>query len=195
MQDSETEDLADIKTILAGDVEAFERLVERYGLAIQRQMRNFTRDPLQLEELTQEVFVEAYLSLGKFRGEAPFRNWLAKIATLIGYKFWRNRERTGKLVSLSATVEPTAEDGRGNENPGDPAAAAPLLHELLATLPDDDRLAMTLMYLEKLDQEEIAERMGWTRVKVAVRLYRAKRRLRKLGRREPWKGRLEWMLS
>jgi RNA polymerase sigma-70 factor (ECF subfamily) len=193
MQDSEAEDLADIMTIRAGDAEAFERMVERHGVAIQRQMRNFTRDPLQIEELTQEVFVEAYLGLGKFRAEAPFRNWLAKIATLIGYKFWKNRERAGKLVSLSRTAEPMAEGGKENENPGDPAAA--LLHELLATLPDDDRLAMTLMYLEKLDQEEIAERMGWTRVKVAVRLYRAKRRLRKLGGREPWKGRLEWMLS
>ncbi|MDR2392082.1 MAG: RNA polymerase sigma factor [Planctomycetota bacterium] len=195
MQDSGAEDLADIKTILAGDVEAFERIVERHGVAIQRQMRNFTRDIPQVEELTQEVFVEAFLNLGKFRGEAPFRNWLAKIATLLGYKFWRNRERSGKLVSLSATAEPVAGDGKKSENPGDPAAAAALLHELLATLPDDDRMAMVLMYLEKLDQEEIAERMGWTRVKVAVRLYRAKRRLRKLGGREPWKGRLEWMLS
>ncbi len=79
--------------------------------------------------------------------------------------------------------------------PGNPGEAAALLFELLATLPADDRLAMTLMYLENMSQEDIARRMGWTRVMVAVRLHRAKRRLRKLGGREPWKGRLEWMFS
>lgn len=54
---------------------------------------------------------------------------------------------------------------------------------------------MTLMYLEKLGQDEIAKRLGWTRAMVAVRIHRAKSKLRKLGEQELWKGRLEWMLS
>ncbi|MDR1744433.1 MAG: sigma-70 region 4 domain-containing protein, partial [Planctomycetota bacterium] len=61
--------------------------------------------------------------------------------------------------------------------------------------PPVDRMAMSLMFLEHVDQEELARRLGWTRVMVAVRLYRAKQRLRNLGEKEPWKGRVEWMLS
>ena len=193
MLDADAQDLVDIEAVLSGDAEIFERLVRRHGEAVQKQMRNFTRDPLQAEELGQDVFVEAYLSIANFRGEAPFRHWLARIATLIGYKFWKNRDRAKRNVQLSEIGEPA--EAAETETEKNPEEAARILFDLLATLPDDDRLAMTLMYLERLSQDEIAGRMGWTRVTVAVRLYRARRRLKKLGETEPWKGRLAWILS
>ncbi len=192
MQEDDARDTADVAATLEGDEDAFERLVNRHSQAVQKQMRNFARDPAQAEELAQDVFVEAYLGLGKFRGDAPFRHWLARIATLTGYNYWKRRDKRKNLVPLDENREIAREEPR---EAGNPDEAARLLFDLLATLPADDRLAMTLMYLEALGQDEIAARMGWTRVMVAVRLYRAKRRLKKLGEREPWKGRLEWMLS
>lgn len=192
MQQSDECDLADVAAVLDGDEEAFARIVDRHSVVVQKQMRNFARDPAMVEELTQDVFVEAFLGLGKFRGDAPFRHWLARIATLTGYNFWKKRDKRKNLVPLHDNMELVGVD---SPPPGDPDEAAKLLFDLLATLPADDRMAMTLMYLEKLGQDEIAERMGWTRVMVAVRLYRAKQKLKKLGDSEPWKGRLEWMLS
>lgn len=191
MPDADTEDLADINAVLDGDEEAYARLVERHSVAIGKQMRNFSRDPLVQEELSQDVFVEAYLSLGKFRGDAPFRHWLARIATLVGYKYWKRRDKGKKDVSLSEAPDLIAAKPESR----DPSAAADLLYDLLATLPADDRLILTLMYLEKCSQEEIAARMGGTRVMVAVKIYRAKQKLKKLGEKDPWKGRIEWMLS
>jgi RNA polymerase sigma-70 factor (ECF subfamily) len=192
MQEADELDLADVAASLDGDEDAFARLVDRHGETVQRQMRNFSRDPAQAEELVQDVFVEAYLGLAKFRGDAPFRHWLARIATLTGYGYWKRRGKQKKHVQLNENLDMAAPEAAA---PGNPDEAARLLFELLATLPDEDRVAMTLMYLENLSQEEIAARMGWTRVSVAVRLYRAKQKLKKLGERDPWKGRLEWMLS
>ncbi|MCD8351301.1 MAG: RNA polymerase sigma factor [Planctomycetaceae bacterium] len=192
MQEADAQDLADVAATLDGDKDAFAGIVERHSVAVQKQMRNFTRDALLAEELAQDVFVEAYLGLAKFRGDAPFRHWLARIATLTGYGFWKKRDKEKIKVPLHENMELVREEDAA---PGNPDEAAKLLFDLLATLPADDRMAMTLMYLENLGQEEIAERMGWTRVMVAVRLYRAKQKLRKLGDKEPWKGRLEWMLS
>ena len=192
MNDSDQQDLDDVAATIGGDPEAFAGIVQRHGEAVQKQMRNFTRDAARAEELAQDVFVEAYLGLAKFRGDAPFRHWLARIATLTGYGFWKKRDREKNKVQLHENMELTQEE---NVSPGDPDEAARLLFDLLATLPADDRMAMTLMYLEGMNQDDIAERMGWTRVMVAVRLYRAKQRLKKLGDKEPWKGRLEWMLS
>lgn len=192
MHEADAQDLADVAATLEGDKDAFEGIVERHGAAIQKQMRNFARDAAAAEELAQDVFVEAFLGLAKFRGDAPFRHWLARIATLTGYNYWKKRDREKNKVPLHDNLE-LADDEK--PPPGDPDEAATLLFELLATLPADDRMAMTLMYLENLGQDEIAERMGWTRVMVAVRLYRAKQKLRKLGDKEPWKGRLEWMTS
>jgi RNA polymerase sigma-70 factor (ECF subfamily) len=193
MLESDEQDLADVAATLNGDPDAFEGIIERHGPAVQKQMRNFSRDPAKAEELAQDVFVEAYLGLAKFRGDAPFRHWLARIATLTGYDFWKKRDRDNKnRVSLHDNMEFVQKE---DSVPGNPDEAARLLYELLATLPDEDRLVMTLMYLENINQDDIAERMGWTRVMVAVRLYRAKKKLKKLGGQEPWKGRLEWMLS
>ena len=192
MTEQDEQDIADVAATLKGDEEAYAAIVERHGPAVQKQMRNFTRDPGRAEELAQDVFVEAYLGLGKFRGDAPFRHWLSRIATLTGYSFWKKRDREKNKVPLHENMEIVQENGA---EPGDADAAAKLLFDLLATLPADDRMVMTLMYLENVGQDEIAGRMGWTRVMVAVRLYRAKQRLKKLGDKEPWKGRLEWMLS
>ncbi len=190
MQEADAQDLADVAATLDGDKDAFAGIVERHSVAVQKQMRNFTRDAALAEELAQDVFVEAYLGLAKFRGDAPFRHWLARIVTLTGYGFWKKRDREKNKVPLHENMDFAREEDAA---PGNPDEAAKLLFDLLATLPADDRMAMTLMYLENLGQEEIAERMGWTRVMVAVRLYRAKQKLRKLGDKEPWKGRLEWI--
>lgn len=192
MQEQDELDLADVAAVLDGDEEAYAGIVERHNVAIQKQMRNFSRDPAVVEELAQDVFVEAYVGLAKFRGDAPLRHWLARIATLTGYKYWKKRDRDKKTVPLAEGMEPAAQEPTAA---GNPEEAAKILFDLLETLSPDDRLAMTLMYLESLSQDEIASRMGWTRVMVAVRIYRAKQRLKKLGEKEPWKGRLQWMLS
>ncbi|MDR3211825.1 MAG: RNA polymerase sigma factor [Planctomycetota bacterium] len=182
-------DRKDVEAVLAGDEEAFERLFVRHNQAVAKQMRNFAKNPDAAEELCHDVFVEAYLSLGKFRGEAPFRHWLARIATLTGYKYWRVRGKEKRNLPLPAD-QPAPE-----VTERDPAAAADLLFDLLALLPAADRLLLTLMYLEHLGQDEIASRIGATRVMVAVRIFRAKKKLKAIGEKEPWKGRIAWILS
>jgi RNA polymerase sigma-70 factor (ECF subfamily) len=53
-------------------------------MQITKLMWRFSRDPGVCEELVQEVFVEAYLSLSSFRGEAPFLHWLRRIGSRVG---------------------------------------------------------------------------------------------------------------
>ncbi|WP_320042103.1 sigma factor [uncultured Desulfobacter sp.] len=66
---------------LDGDADAYRRLVERYQGRIASRMRRFTRDPVMLEELVQDVFVQAYLGLRGYRAHASFIHWLGRIAT------------------------------------------------------------------------------------------------------------------
>ena len=86
-------DRRDVEASLQGDEDAFAGLVRRHQGGIARQMRHFTRDPEMLEELVAEVFVAAYRGLRGFRGTAPFEHWLRRIATRVGYGFWRRRAR------------------------------------------------------------------------------------------------------
>ncbi|MCD8349339.1 MAG: sigma-70 family RNA polymerase sigma factor [Planctomycetaceae bacterium] len=183
-------DARDIARVLAGDTHAFSPLVERHGSAIAKQMRHYSDDPLVIEELTSDVFVEAYLGLAGFKGLSPFRHWLARIASRTGYKYWKRRDKQKREVPLTALDESRSESVNGQP---DPETVTALVYELLAELSDEDRLVLTLMFLENCSHREIAKRMGWSTAIVAMRVVRAKRKLRKIGQQETWKERLSWI--
>jgi len=170
-------DWRDIQATLGGDGEAYRRLVRRYQNEIARRMWRFTRDRGELEELVQDVFVEAYTSLGGFRGEAPLLHWLSRIATRVGYRFWKKAKRRE-----SQTLPLQDWDGleAAEETPLAAQEAGELLHALLAQLPPRDRLVLTLLYLEELSVAQTAERAGWSRTMVKVQAFRARKKLRTL---------------
>ena len=170
-------DQVDIVASLNGDGEAYARVVQHYQNQVAAQMWRFTRDPAVLEELVQDVFVEAYLSLKGFRGRAPFLHWLRRVATRVGYRYWksqvrkRDREEVLRETSLNLATAP--------EDPT-PSEAAEALYGLLARLPPPDRLVLTLFYFAECDTNEIASRTGWNRTLVKVRLHRARKKLKAL---------------
>jgi RNA polymerase sigma-70 factor (ECF subfamily) len=172
-----SEDRHDIEASLRGDERAYARIVARYQGLIAAQMHRFSRDPTVVEELVQEAFVEAYLGLPKFRGQSPLLHWLRRIATRVGYRYWKLKARDRR--NEDALAQEPRLDVALPENPA-PAEAAEWLHRILAQLPPEDRLVLTLHYFEELDMNGIAERMGWTRTLAKVRAFRARKRLRTL---------------
>jgi RNA polymerase sigma-70 factor (ECF subfamily) len=180
-------DRLDIAAARRGEEEAFGRLVRRHTPALASLLWRFTRDRLCCEELVQESFVEAFFGLDRYRGEAPFDHWLRRIATRVGYRFWKKRDRDRACLSLADLDLP------GPEAEPDPAQAGLLVHELLARLPPPERLVLTLIYFEDCDTRAIAQRMGWTRAMVKMRAYRARRRLQAIARREHLLEKFGWM--
>ncbi len=171
------QDRKDIAASLNGEEEAYARLVRRYQAEVALQLWKYSRDPGQVEESLQEVFVEAYTSLHGYRAEAPFLHWLRRIATRVGYRYWRKQSARRERET---PFEPWHDRGRAMPEPGSVAEAAAAVHALLAELPPRDRLVLTLMYLEELDTNEIAARTGWSRTLVKVQAFRARKKLRAL---------------
>jgi RNA polymerase sigma-70 factor (ECF subfamily) len=172
-------DLADVSSTLGGDGEAYRRIVERHQQSVARQLRHFARG-LDLEELVQEVFVQAYLSLRGFSAQAPFSHWLRRIATRTGYA-WLKRRKRNTLVELDATALAAPEPGNAGEN-------RQLLEKLLSQLSARDRLVLTLLYLEEHTVEQTAELTGWSRAMVKVQAFRARGKLRKLLKKSGFTG-------
>ena len=185
----ESADRKDIAACLNGDKDSYANLVRRYEKQITKLMWRFSRDPGVCEELVQEVFVEAYLSLSSYRGEAPFLHWLRRIGSRVGYRFWKQQARAKATVPLADfdSIETEASDTV------DPSVAAEVLHSLLARLPRPDRLVLTLMYFEQCSTREIAERMGWSRAVVKMRAFRARRKLKAIAEREDLLEKLGWI--
>jgi RNA polymerase sigma-70 factor, ECF subfamily len=159
---------------LEGDGEAYARIVASYQSQIARRMRLFASDPAAVEELVQEVFVDAYFSLNKYR-EGNFAGWLTQIATRVGYRYWkRNRRR--------------AETGRDDDwwrqlaqnkvEVLDSAGIARLVRALLDRLPPRDRLVLVLVYIEGHSMDEAARLAGWSKTMVKVQTFRARRKMR-----------------
>lgn len=168
----------DIRQSRNGDSDAYRRLIERHQEHVSHIMWRFSRDRGVHEELVQDVFVEAYLSLRTYRAMAPFANWLARIATRVGYRYWKQRERLHETetFSLEQWDRPTASEDESL----DAAGAGELLHKLLAQLPPRDRLVLTLRFLDECSVEDTAERTGWTKTMVKVQTLRARKKLKRL---------------
>ena len=169
-------DASDIAASLQGDGAAFAHLIRRYQGQVAGDLSRFTHDRLRLEELTQDVFVEAYNSLRTYRGESPFGHWLRKITVRVGYRFLKEVARERRMLTASDDVPAPAPSETGS----DPAAAAARVQAFLEKLAPRDRLVLTLMYLQGLSVAEIAEHTGWSRIMVKVQAFRARQRLKRL---------------
>lgn len=177
--DNEDADQALICGCLSGDDRSFAKLVERYERTVTGVLWHFTRDPIVLEELVQDTFVEAYFSLRRFRKNAPFFPWLRTIATRVGYQKWRQQRRDVRRRALL--------DGQGAATPclsqstfQAPSDTAAYVYQVLERLAPKDRLVLTLQYFEGCSTQEIADRVGWSLTLVKVRAFRARKRLRAL---------------
>lgn len=171
--DAQNIDADDLRAVHAGDGRAYERIVRRHQQAIARKLRRFTRDDGTLEELVHETFVEAYFSLGSYRGNAPLEHWLHRIAVRVGYRFWKSRKSALATTSLEEPVAamsqpPTISDDRE------------VLEQVLSHLSPRDRLVITLLYLDEHSVAETASLAGWSKAMVKVQAFRARARLRKL---------------
>jgi len=166
---------ADIAASLRSDGAAYARIIERYQEVIARRMTRFTRDPNAIEELTHDVFVEAYFSLPGYRADAPLEHWLQRIATRVGYRYWK-RNSGLKVVSFQENLHghPAASDSTTGGDDLEEVAA------ILERLPPRDRLVLTLLYLESRSVAEAAELAGWSQSMVKVQAYRARQKFHKL---------------
>ncbi len=169
-------DTRDIQATLMGDDDAYARIVGRHQRMISGRMYRFTRDRTSLEELVNDVFVEAFVSLKGYKGTGPFDHWLSCIATRVGYRFWRNQK---KRASREIALQDWDMVSKGADQIS-AIDAAELVHFMLARLPDRDRLVLTLMYIEELSVSEIAEHSGWSRTMVKVQAHRARKKFKTL---------------
>jgi RNA polymerase sigma-70 factor (ECF subfamily) len=163
---------------LAGDDSAFAELTRRHKSRVFGVAARFARDPSEIDDICQDVFVQAYFKLRQFRGDSPFEHWLLRITTYKCYDYLRKRRRSGTAMSVDAMLE-TGYEPVVSE-PAEPHPELERLHAALAELSPKERLVITLLELEERTVQEIAELTGWSMSNVKVRAFRARATLRKL---------------
>ncbi len=135
------------------------------------------------EDLAQEVFARWFAKLDRYDPRQPLENWTARLALNVCRNRWRHQARRPELRWEDLdTAERAAAEAVFHTGTILPASlgsdARSLLLKLLETLPADDRLVLSLLHFEEKSVEDIASLLGWSRVRVKVRAFRARARLR-----------------
>ncbi len=160
-----------VRRVVAGEVDAFELLVDRHAARVRRLVAcSVPRG--EVPEVAHDAFVAAYLSLSSYVETRPFEHWLVRIALRSCAEYWRARGRGARSAPAPALDA---------EEPAVPAPAGDdreLCEWALGRLAREDREVLTLVYFEALSVKECAEVLSWSESKVKVRAHRARARLR-----------------
>lgn len=165
------------------DPDAFARLVDVYGARILGLARQFARDRDEADDLVQEIFIEIYRSLPKFRGDAALYTFLFRIAL---NRSSRARTRARAREARIRTVSTGPDRERAEATPADaptPSAAAEKKEEnamaemALAGLDESHRAALYLRAAEGLSYPEIAAILDCPTGTVKSRIFFARLRV------------------
>ncbi len=170
---------------VAGDEDACTALVEEHQRMVFQLSWNLLGDQEEALDLSQEVFLNVFRTLPRFRGQSALRTWIYRIVVNQAcnrQRWWRRRYR-GAQVSLEAHVDTHGE----LSSPLDDCAPEKQLRQkeqvarvwdALARLPFDHRTAVVLREIDGLSYDEIAYSLRIAVGTVKSRLARARQLLR-----------------
>jgi len=185
----EKPDLQLVELVLAGDEAAFENLFERYKKLVASVASRYFQRPEQIEEIIQISFAKIYFELKNFRGERDFSlaGWISKIAanSCLDALRMQNRKRENLLCEFSeAETEILFAAAPGGEKGAEEfLLERDLAEKLLSHLKAEDRAVLQMLDAEELTVGEVAQITGWSKSKIKIRAFRARRALRKILKR------------
>jgi RNA polymerase sigma-70 factor (ECF subfamily) len=176
---TEVPDAQLIEAVLEGSEAAFASLVQRYEERVFRLLGRYCRDPVECQDLAQEVFLKVFRKLHTFQGESQFFTWLYRIAVNAATDHLsRASHRRLRLVDDDAMLEG---DSGHDDNPALPmmrAEQAAAVRAIVDSLPEKFRTILVLREFEELSYTEIASVLQIQLGTVESRLFRARQRVK-----------------
>jgi RNA polymerase sigma-70 factor (ECF subfamily) len=182
----ELDDAAIMLELKAGNMAAFDVLIQKYRKPIVNFMYRMTRNQAIAEELAQEVFLRVYRSRETYRAEARFSTWLYRIATNLGVNHARDtrHERTASTVYLDEADSDTGTTPDvADQTPGVEAALLrdermAAIRDQVMALPERQRMAVLMHKYEGMDYKQIGDVLKLSESATKSLLFRAYQTLR-----------------
>lgn len=164
-------------------------LMQEHGKAVLGLCLRVTQNATIAEDVTQQVFLEAYRDLDRFEGRSSPRTWLFSIASHRCLDALRNEQRRAKrLVADDAAADAVADPGAGPLDGIDRRRLAAALDDCMALLSPDVRATVLLRFQTGLGYRELVEMLGANADTLQVRVSRALPVLKRCMERKGWNG-------
>ncbi len=172
-----------IQSLKQGDKNAFSFLVDTYQHMVFNTILSIVQQQEEAEDVAQEVFVQAFISITKFRGDSKISTWLYRIAitkTLDHQRKKRSKKRFGLLKNVFG-IGLQEEQVADFYHPGvqlENKEKSAILFKALQNLPSQQRIAFTLIKIEGLKYEDTSSIMQISIKAIESLMHRAKLNLR-----------------
>ena len=170
---SHDNDAAAAERVMAGDVEAFAGIVRRNQHRLIAFGRRFFRNMADIEDIVQEVFLQAFRKLNTYRGESRFSSWLLSIAYHLAV---RQMRRTPDYSSRE--IDEVTDTRHNPEQITLQRDARRIVVEAMRSLPDKFATCLDLFFFFGQTYAEISATTGHPVNTVRSHIRRAKEMLR-----------------
>nr|WP_300001578.1 sigma-70 family RNA polymerase sigma factor [Tissierella sp.] len=174
-----------IELAASGDKESFEKIINHYKNYVFAIILNFIKDNEEAQNISQEVFLQVYISLPTFK-EDNFKAWLSRITTNKAIDLLRKKRSRVEETELDKLENfKIASSSLGKANTDNPETllmdkeAREDVKDQVEALPEIYKLAVREFYFQEKTYEEIARDSGVSKKTVESRLYRARLLLKK----------------
>ena len=181
------EDTELVSRIKDGYFDAFQVLVEKYQHRVINTCFGFLKNKEDAEDITQEVFIEVYKSLSGFREDSKLSTWIYRIAVTRSLDYIRRQGRKKRELRSQHKADFDDQEKRlaapfsnGPEVRFTNRERANILRNAVDSLPQNQRIVITLNKYEGFSSEEIGEIMGMSLSAVEGLIHRAKKNLKKI---------------
>ena len=183
-----TDDVQLVERARGGDLEAFEELLGRHQQRVLRVALSILKEPMDAEEVAQDVFLTVFEKIELFRGDSSFTTWLHRVAVNAAL-MRRRKSKADRSVSLDEVMPAFNEEGHltvdiadWSEQASDPVLAQEakaVIEAAVEKLEEKYQTVFALRDVQGFSTEETAEILELSVPAVKSRLHRARLFLRR----------------
>lgn len=164
---------APVEAVEASEVlreQLFGQVTSQYGTLIERICFGYAQSRADLDDLRQDALLNIWMSLAHFKGDSSLKTWIYRVTLNSCVSSLRRNYRRVKIVDLDTLYDAIDTDGEDK-------AVLSQLHEAIGCLGPVDK-AIVMLWLDEIPYQDIANITGVSKANVAVRLHRAKDKLK-----------------
>ncbi len=165
----------------------FTRWLEEHSASVLKVARAYTLTSEDCQDLAQEILMQAWRSLPKFKGKASAATWFYRVALHTAMNWRRNDQPRRQFQKPLLEVQTLVTDQTDASQDVELQELLDQLYKAIHQLPPTD-VALVLLYLDDMSYREMASVLGISESNVGVRLNRAKKALARLLDAEPVEG-------